>query len=159
MFTLEAILHKEELTKEEIIFLLSLESEHDMDLLFERANTMRSLYCGDEVHLRGIIELSNNCEQDCLYCGLRNENNNLQRYRMSFDEILETAERIYLCGIKTVVLQSGEDKLLTAKFITKIIKEIKNNFNLSITLSLGERDFDNYVDWKNRWGRSLSFKA
>ncbi len=148
MFKIEEILHKEELTKEEIIFLLSLEDESDMEKLFERANTVRSLYCGEEVHLRGIIEISNHCEQDCLYCGLRNENYKLQRYRMDFDEIIKTAERIYLSGIKTVVLQSGEDRLLTKNCVTRVIKRIKEDFDLAITLSFGEREFDNYAEWK-----------
>ena len=148
MFKIETILHKEELTKEEIIFLLSLEDESDMEKLFERANTIRSLYCGKEVHLRAIIEISNHCEQDCLYCGLRNENSKLQRYRMDIDEVIKTAERIYLSGIKTVVLQSGEDRLLTKKCVIRIIKEIKENYDLAITLSFGEREFDNYAEWK-----------
>ncbi len=148
MLKLNRILHKEELTKDEIFFLLSLKNERDLDLLFHTANSIRAMHCGEEVHLRGIIEISNNCEQDCLYCGLRNSNQKLQRYRMTSLEIMETAENIYLSGIKTVVLQSGEDQLLTKSFISKIIKEIKNNFGLALTLSFGERQFDDYLEWK-----------
>ena len=91
---LKSILYKSDLTKDEIVYLLSLSSKEEIAQLYSRADEVRKEFCGDDVHLRGIIEFSNYCEQDCLYCGLRNGNDNLDRYRMSGVEILETAQKI-----------------------------------------------------------------
>jgi len=145
---LNAILHKEELTKGEIIFLLNLTDKNDQQKLFDRADEVRSIYCGDEVHLRGIIEFSNYCEQNCLYCGLRKDNDKLTRYRMTPEEIIETAHVISNLGIYTIVLQSGEDNYFNTDRIAYIIYQIKQDTNAAITLSLGERGFDEYRTWK-----------
>ncbi len=145
---LEQILHKEELTKEEIIFLLNLTDNNDQQKLFDRADEIRSIYCGNEVHLRGIIEFSNYCEQNCLYCGLRKSNSKLSRYRMTPEEIIETARVISNQGIYTIVLQSGEDNYYDTDLIAYIIYQIKQNTNAAITLSLGERSFNEYREWK-----------
>ncbi|MBI5730752.1 MAG: [FeFe] hydrogenase H-cluster radical SAM maturase HydE [Ignavibacteriales bacterium] len=142
------ILHKKELTKEEIIFLLNLTDKSDQQKLFDRADEVRSIYCGDEVHLRGIIEFSNYCEQNCLYCGLREDNYKLTRYRMTPEEIIETAHVISNLGIYTIVLQSGEDNYYDTDLIAYIIYQIKQSTNAAITLSLGERGFDEYRTWK-----------
>jgi biotin synthase len=145
---LHEILHKENLTKEEIKFLLSLKKEDEINLLFQRADEVRQRYCGDEVHLRGIIEISNYCEQNCIYCGLRYDNHYLKRYRMSPEEIVKTARTITNEGIYTVVLQSGEDSYFDTELISYIIYQIKQNVDVAITLSLGERTFDEYKTWK-----------
>lgn len=145
---LNSVLNKEELAREEIIFLLSLENENEIAKLYKRADEVRQKYCGNEVHLRGIIEFSNYCEQNCLYCGLRVSNKKLNRYRMSKEEILETAKKISDDGIKTVVLQSGEDYWYDAAFISDLISTIKDKFEVAITLSLGERKFTEYISWR-----------
>jgi len=145
---LDYILSKNELSKDEIVFLLSLSDDEDIKALFNRADEIRKQFCGDEIHLRGIIEFSNYCEQDCVYCGLRKSNLTLERYRISIDEIINTARKIYSAGIKTVVLQSGEDFHYTKDDITKIIRAIKESCDVAITLSLGERSFDEYDEWK-----------
>jgi biotin synthase len=142
------VLNKEGLTKEEIVFLLSIEKKEEIEKLYTCANEIRKKYCGDEVHLRGIIEFSNYCEQDCLYCGLRKSNKNLQRYRMTKDEIISTAKKITKAGIKTVVLQSGEDHFYSSSLVTDIILTIKEKFEPAITLSIGERGRDEYEEWK-----------
>ena len=144
---LKSILTKDNLSKEDIVFLLSLTNKEEIHKLLLKAQEIRNEFCGDEIHLRGIIEISNNCEQDCLYCGLRISNFELQRYRMSKEEILETAEQISNAGIKTIVLQSGEDFEYECDFISDLIKTIKNNFDVAITLSLGERGFFEYDEW------------
>jgi len=115
--------------------------------IFKIADEIRRKYVGEEVHLRAIIEFSNYCSQHCLYCGLRAENKNLQRYRMSVDEIVERARLIANLGIKTVVLQSGEDPYYTTEMISEIIREIKK-LDVAITLSIGERTFEEYRIWK-----------
>ncbi len=145
---LDEILHKENLSKEEIVFLLNLSDKKEQQILFDRADEVRAKYCGNEVHLRGIIELSNYCEQNCIYCGLRDDNKNLQRYRMTPEEIIETAHVISNLGIYTVVLQSGEDHQFDTAMIAYIIYEIKQKAELAVTLSLGERGFDEYRAWK-----------
>ena len=144
---LNSILSKDSPSKEDIVFLLSLSNEEEIQELLSKAQQVRKEFCSDEIHLRGIIEISNNCEQDCLYCGLRISNFELHRYRMSKKEILETAEQIANAGIKTIVLQSGEDFEYECDFISDLIKTIKNNFEVAITLSLGERGFFEYDEW------------
>ena len=146
--TLEETLNTKKLSKEQIVFLLSLEDQKQIEKLFCRADVIRKKYCGDEVHLRGIIEISNCCEQDCLYCGIRKSNINLNRYRMTVKEILETVGKINGAGIKTIVLQSGEDHFYSRDLITKLILTIKEKYDTAITLSLGERGGDEYDEWK-----------
>jgi biotin synthase len=145
---LEEILNKEELNKSEIVFLLSLQKKEDIHKLYHRADEVRKKYCGHEVHLRGIIEFSNYCDQNCMYCGLQKSNKNLQRYRMTKDEIILNAEKITQAGLKTIVLQSGEDHFYSRSLITDIIISIKEKFNTAITLSIGERGRDEYEEWK-----------
>jgi biotin synthase len=145
---LNSVLRKDDFTKDEIAYLLSLRDKEEVEKLFARANEVREEFCGDEVHLRGIIEFSNYCGQNCLYCGLRNSNRELQRYRMTKDEILQTVKHINDAGIKTVILQSGEDFGYRNDFITDIIKSIKINFDVAVTLSLGERGFHEYNEWQ-----------
>ncbi|AMW32153.1 iron-only hydrogenase maturation protein HydE [Fervidobacterium changbaicum] len=115
--------------------------------IFKTADEIRRKYVGEEVHLRGIIEFSNYCTQHCLYCGLRAENKNLARYRMSPEEIIERAKLIAQLGIKTIVLQSGEDPYYTTEMMCEIIQQIKK-LDVAITLSLGERTFEEYRIWK-----------
>ncbi|MGB5289069.1 MAG: [FeFe] hydrogenase H-cluster radical SAM maturase HydE [Ignavibacteriaceae bacterium] len=146
---LNQILNKEELSREEIFFLLSLKDNTDIEKLYSRADEIRKEYCGDEVHLRGIIEFSNYCDQNCLYCGLQKSNKNIHRYRMTKDEIISTAGKITQAGIKTVVLQSGEDHFYSKSLVTDIILSIKEKFDPAITLSIGERGKDEYEEWKN----------
>lgn len=142
------ILGKEILIKDDIVFLLSLNDLADVKKLFAKADEVRKKHCGDEVHLRGIVEFSNHCNQHCLYCGLRLHNNNLTRYRMRKDEILNTARFIFKAGIRTIVLQSGEDSFYDCDDVESIIREIKNEFDVAITLSIGERSFEEYKIWK-----------
>lgn len=146
---LNSVLYNNEFTKDEVVYLLSLTDESEIQNLYSRADEVRKEFCGNDVHLRGIIEFSNYCEQDCLYCGLRISNDALPRYRMTKDEILATVDHIHNAKILTVVLQSGEDFSYTKEFITDLIREIKLKYGLAITLSLGERSFDEYLEWKN----------
>ena len=91
-------------SREEIIDLLSIEDQNEINQLFSYANSIRKKFCGDEVHLRGIIEYSNYCNRNCIYCGLRKANKTLKRYRMTLDEIIQASNSLVECGIKTVVL-------------------------------------------------------
>lgn len=132
--------------KEEIINLLSLEGEQ-LRRLYCLSDKIREDYVGNEVHLRAIIEFSNYCCKNCLYCGLRRENKKLKRYRMSPQEIIQTAFNAIELGYQTIVLQSGEDPGYQREDIIDIIKEIKKN-GAAVTLSLGERPRGDYFLFK-----------
>lgn len=130
-----------------LTYLLST-SEHDEEI-FATADEIRRKYVGEEVYLRAIIEFSNVCTQNCLYCGLRAQNSSVKRYRMSVQDIIKQAEFIAKLGtIGTVVLQSGEDPHYDTETVTEIILRIKS-LGLAITLSLGERTFEEYRVWKD----------
>ena len=113
-------------------------------VLFKEADSIRKRYCGDEVHIRGIIEFSNYCKRDCLYCGLRKSNKKLTRYKMSIDEIFKTAQKIKEFKYKTIVLQSGEDDYCQIKELCSLIKRIKREIDCAVTLCIGEKTYDEY---------------
>lgn len=137
---------KGKLTKDDIVFLLSCEYSHNLDL-FAAADSVRRQHMGDEVHLRGIIEFSNYCERNCRYCGLRQGNQGLGRYRMTEDEIVTVASDASALGYRTVVLQSGEDSYYDADRIASIVQRIKK-LGLAVTLSCGERPYEEYELWR-----------
>lgn len=116
--------------------------------LFQKADEVRKKHCGDEVHIRGIIEFSNHCCRNCLYCGLRKNNGNLNRYRIKEDEIVSLALYIASLGVKTIVLQSGDDFFYTQSMICRIIERIKEHADVAITLSVGERPFEDHRAFK-----------
>ncbi len=116
--------------------------------LWQKADEIRKKYCGNEVHLRGIIEFSNFCRCNCLYCGLRKENKVLPRYRMKPDEIVAIAKDAYQVGYKTIVLQSGEDPYYTKEVLSYVIRKIKELGEIAVTLSIGEREYQEYAQWK-----------
>jgi biotin synthase len=120
----------------------------DPSELFIFADKLRKEYFGDEVCIRGIIEFSNYCSKDCLYCGLRKSNKDLKRYRISPDEIITTALGIEKFGYKTILLQSGQEDGYSIDILCDIIKKIKTNLDCAITLSLGEKNFDQYKKLK-----------
>jgi len=131
------------LNRKEIIQLLSLPAKYSPEL-FSAADKVRKEQVGDEIFLRGIIEFSNHCERNCLYCGLRKGNANLSRYRMSEDEIIATTEQIKNTGVPTVVLQSGEDSFYSQDIVCRLIERIRKETDLIITLSIGERALNDY---------------
>lgn len=138
-----------ELTKEELVYVLQPEDQEERELLFKKADEVRQNYCGSDVHLRGIIEFSNICERNCLYCGLRRDNKRLNRYRIPEEEILEAATGAYRLGYKTIVLQSGEDSWYTADRLCSIIRKIKEDLDVAVTLCVGERTYEDYRKFRN----------
>ena len=132
-----------DLNRKEIIQLLSLPAKYSPDL-FSVADKVRKEQVGDEIFLRGIIEFSNHCDRNCLYCGLRKSNASLSRYRMSEDEIIATTEQIKKTGVPTVVLQSGEDSFYSQDIVCRLIERIRKETDLIITLSIGERALNDY---------------
>ena len=134
------------LSKDEISEILNTNSKNEW--LFKTADKIREKYVGNEVHLRGLIEFSNICKCQCKYCGLRSGNKKLERYRMSKDEIINCAKNAVNFGYRTIVLQSGEDNFYTVDKLCEIIKEIKT-LDVALTLSIGEKTFDEYKAMKN----------
>ena len=130
-------------TREEISVLLACDDSRTKHL-FAAADQVRARAVGDEVHLRGLIEFSNHCRRNCLYCGLRRENRSLNRYRMLPDEIVECSIQASESGYRTVVLQSGEDSWFEAEMLAEVIREIKRRARVAVTLSIGERPEGEY---------------
>ena len=127
------------LNAEEIVLLL--ENDEITSEIFSVADEVRKKNVGDDVHLRALIEFSNICGNSCKYCGLRCENKNVERYKLSPEKIVELAENAAKDGFKTIVLQSGESKAYSVDKMQKIIRDIKN-FDLAVTLSIGEKNFE-----------------
>ncbi|GAA0856502.1 MULTISPECIES: [FeFe] hydrogenase H-cluster radical SAM maturase HydE [Clostridium] len=139
-------LYKEhEASKEELLYLLDNITDKDQEYLVEKANEIRMQSYGNKVYMRGLIEFTNYCKRDCMYCGIRKSNKNAERYRLAFDEIIHCADIGDKLGYKTYVLQGGEDAYFTDERMIEIIKEIKKRHpNNAITLSLGERSYESY---------------
>jgi biotin synthase len=116
--------------------------------LYRRADAVRREHVGDEVHLRGLVELSNHCVRGCAYCGLAASNRDLPRYRMSNDEVLSCARLAQRLGYGTLVVQAGEDPGLTRNGVADIVREVKETTGLAVTLSLGERSEEDLAAWR-----------
>ena len=129
--------------------LLGLQDSEELGVLFDFADNIRQKFVGDGVLLRGLVEFSNFCRNSCLYCGLNKYNKALKRYCMSHSEILSCVEKIAHCGIKTVVLQSGEDDRFSVEALVGLIKDIKNRYDMAVTLSVGEADKKDYQLFKD----------
>ncbi|OPX29431.1 MAG: [FeFe] hydrogenase H-cluster radical SAM maturase HydE [Candidatus Omnitrophica bacterium 4484_171] len=127
--------------KEEIVKHLTCNKNRN---ILKEADSIRKEHCGDEVHIRGIIEFSNYCKRDCLYCGLRKSNKKLTRYRMTADEIFKAARKVEEFKYKTIVLQSGEDDYYRIEELCGLVKRIKKEIDCAVTLSIGERTYDEY---------------
>jgi biotin synthase len=137
------------LSTQKIQTLLKTTDLQKLNQLFSDADSIRKKNVGDAIHLRGLLEISNYCGRKCHYCGLRHQNSNLTRYRMSLKEILECAILTKKFNYGTIVLQSGEDLDISQQAVESIIKSIKQNTDLAITLSLGERSLKELQTWKN----------
>ena len=113
--------------------------------LAERADKVRREYYGNSVYIRGLIEISNICKNDCYYCGIRKSNRDCSRYRLTKEDILACCDEGYSLGLRTFVLQGGEDGYYTDSVLAEIISEIKSRYpDCAVTLSLGERSYESY---------------
>ena len=132
----------------EIIGWLRERDERRLEELWRRADEVRRENVGEAVHLRGLIEISNHCIRRCEYCGLRADRRDLERYRMTDDEILESAQKAAKLGYGTVVIQSGEDPGITRSWLAEIVARIKAETPLAVTLSMGERSDEDLAAWR-----------
>ena len=134
-----------DLTKEEIEYLLNLKGKNNLETLFAEANTLRKDQIDDFVCIHGIIEFSNYCRNNCLYCGIRKDNKNIQRYRINPKELINIAEEaVEKEGYKLLVLQSGEDMSYSDDELIELIKNIKKRAKVFIFLSVGNRSREFY---------------
>lgn len=133
------------LTEEEFTELLECASEETKNYLFERARALRHQVYKHDIYIRGLIEFTNYCRNDCLYCGIRRSNSVAERYRLNKEQILECCRAGYELGFRTFVLQGGEDSYYTDEKIVDIIKAIKKNYSeCAVTLSIGEKSYESY---------------
>ena len=137
------------LSKEEFVRLLAISEKDDIDYLTERAKSVRDDIYGKRVFIRGLIEISNYCKNDCYYCGIRRSNKNAQRYRLSKEQILSCCENGYELGFRTFVMQGGEDAFFKDEVVCDIVSSIKERYpDCAVTLSLGERSTESYRKMK-----------
>lgn len=133
------------LTDEEFILLLGELSEKDTEYLFAAARNVREREYGKDVYLRGLIEFTNYCKNNCYYCGIRCGNQKTERYRLTEEQILSCCEQGYQLGFRTFVLQGGEDPYYTDERMVPLVAEIRKRFpDCAITLSIGERSRESY---------------
>lgn len=132
-------------TKEQLeALLIQCFSGNDSEI-FEQARQVQMQNFGKRVYLRGLIEMTNYCANDCLYCGIRASNTKARRYRLTKTEILDCCRKGYEAGLRTFVIQGGEDRHFTDAYLCEIISEIKNEYpNIAVTLSLGEKTEESY---------------
>jgi biotin synthase len=134
--------------QEELEFILAREKPQELEEIFNFSDQVRKQFMGDGILLRGLVEFSNHCRNSCFYCGLNKNNKALERYRLSKEEILSCVEKLDSLGIKTAVLQSGEEDDLDPFWLKSVIEKIKAKFEIAITLSVGERSKEEYKIWK-----------
>ena len=133
------------LTAEEFLRLLETPDEESDALLRERAVAKRKAIYGNAVFVRGLIEISSYCKNDCLYCGIRRSNGHADRYRLSEEQILACADEGYALGFRTFVLQGGEDAYFTDERLVPLLRELKRRHpDCAVTLSLGERGRESF---------------
>lgn len=140
---IDKLFYEKNLSDDELKKLIS--DMPEPEYLYEKARIRLGEIYGNKVFIRGLIEVSNYCKNDCLYCGIRKSNKNAERYRLSDEQILSACENGYKLGFRTFVMQGGEDSHFTDERLVNLIKEIKLRFpDCAVTLSLGERSDESY---------------
>lgn len=141
MSKLNDVLNKHDFSVDDLVYLLSLPDESDIDALFKKAYEVKAKYVGRKVYYRGLIEYSNICGKNCLYCGIRKDGKRVKRYRMKEQEVIDAALAAHRYRYGSIVIQSGErDDKEFIETINRMVRTIKEQSNgeLGITLSVGE---------------------
>lgn len=132
-------------SKQDLKALLLYAGPEENQYLTERADAVRHQYYGSKVYLRGLIEFTNHCRNDCYYCGIRRSHKEVQRYRLKPKEILQCCETGYALGLRTFVLQGGEDPYWTDEKLVPLVASVRKEFpDCALTLSVGERSRESY---------------
>lgn len=138
-----------DLSDGELKLLIETDDKAAAELLKKYADETRRKFYGDKVFLRGLIEISSYCRNDCLYCGIRRSNRDADRYRLSREDILACCENGYELGFRTFVMQGGEDMYFSDEVIVPLIAGIREKYpDCAITLSMGERSYESYKRMK-----------
>ncbi len=141
----EAVRDTQDITLAQLQTILTMQNEEGKEYLHATAREAAQRIYGNEVYLRGLIEISSHCKNNCNYCGIRRDNTTLPRYRMNIETILDCCHYGYSCGLRTFVLQGGEDVYFTDERLVPIVARIRKEFpDCAITLSLGERSQESY---------------
>lgn len=142
---IEKLITTHSLETDEYELLISNRCDESTKLLADEAVRVRKAVYGNSVFIRGLIEVSNICKNDCLYCGIRKSNKHCDRYRLDREQILKCCENGYALGFRTFVMQGGEDVAFSDGFLCGVISDIKKKYpDCAVTLSLGERSRDSY---------------
>ncbi len=142
---IEKLKNEHHLEKDEWVTLIENRSPELAEYLFAQAREIRHAHYGHDIYIRGLIEFSNYCKNDCLYCGIQRSNRKVSRYRLSEEEILNCCQYGYEMGFRTFVLQGGEDGWFTDERLLSLIRKIKASHpDCAITLSIGEKSYDSY---------------
>lgn len=143
---IDKLVSKRELAFEEYVNLLNNIDTENQEYLRSKAVEKAKEYYGNSVFVRGLIEFTNYCKNDCYYCGIRKSNLDALRYRLTKEEILECCKEGYELGFRTFVLQGGEDGYYSDIYIVEIVSAIKERYpDCAITLSMGEKSYDSYL--------------
>lgn len=133
------------LTKEELLYIIENADKEQREYIIHKAHETRMKHYGDKVFLRGLIEFTNYCKNDCYYCGIKRSNDNADRYRLTLEQILHCCKVGYELGFRTFVLQGGEDGYFSDDRIVEMVKTIKQQYpDCAITLSIGEKSYESY---------------
>ena len=136
------------LSREEFVYLLGNFNDDVSRYLFEKARKISQRFFGNKIYVRGLIEFTNYCRNDCLYCGIRRSNKNVDRYRLTSEQILDCCRKGYELGFRTFVLQGGEDLKYKTDEMVGIISTIRREYpDCAITLSLGEKTYEEYLEF------------
>lgn len=147
---IDKLRNTQNLSRQELLLLVKTEDEETLEYLRKSAEEVRIENYGKDIYLRGLIEFTSYCKNDCLYCGLRRSNKNAERYRLTKEQILDCCKQGYELGFRTFVLQGGEDNYFTDEKIEDIVKSIKQDYpDCAITLSLGEKSKESYQRFFN----------
>lgn len=142
---IDKLFREKQLSRDEYVSLIRDHSESDAEYLFSLAVKRRMEYYGKDVYVRGLIEFTNYCKNDCYYCGIRRSNRSVERYRLTKDDIMSCCEQGHELGFRTFVLQGGEDPYYTDDKICDLVSSIKNKYpDCAVTLSIGEKEHESY---------------
>ncbi len=147
---IDKLYQEQTLSKDELLTLIKITDEDDYSYLRKKANQKKEETFGKSVYIRGLIEFTNYCKNDCYYCGIRCSNRQVKRYRLSLEDILACCEAGVNLNIQTYVLQGGEDPFFNDDKLVEIIKKIKEKYpEKAVTLSVGERSAESYQKLKD----------
>ena len=143
---IERLNRENDLKKEELVYILDHITEEEKEVLFKYSLETKQTYYGDTVYMRGLIEFTNHCYRNCNYCGIRKDQTEADRYRLSKEQIMQCCDQGYWLGYRTFVLQGGEDPFFNDEKLVDIISSIKTRWpDVAVTVSIGERSKESYV--------------